>query len=617
MITVVPDNPNRPLSDKCQERIQRLKQESIRFMPDLIKQCEQIDQIIDSGDYSKIPFVLEDPIEADMTQYSGDGIIKGSNVNQFHNQPIKYSDMPQNSITTPVYKANVVDMSREYGGYYMSKPMMYNSAQFTQPRYNQQQFYQGTNLNTTSNMVNTTPWYNSPQNFTPQYGNETQQSMYYRPMNYNTNPNFTYNNNPAYQEYFEEIEEQRRKQIQTQAFLMKFFHRVGNVDNPAYTDEEDEKYCRNVDRSFGIGTDSKAESLYIRINAKVQEYIRKKREQYKQDILLRGHEYDEDGIRREKVTLRTGITVNGVYYPMSPKNGPEGYRIVEYTRRDDEIIRRNHDHFYDIYIRMNELRTKFYKAVEQVKKITGDKYHKYSYEELMYDGHMKDYYYETVVKEDSQKIMSKLRGVEWDRERFDMLLDADTGYRGMSTAFYPSYEDAKFFHAMNLSKTPEELELDKDIKNRLKTEYDKRREIFVGRVKRRNVRCDMSVGARQREVISHDNILDMSLDQLMEGIETPSETSVEKHVEVINNPMSICGIPVSKRTIETGVLTDEELEYERNKPAMQEDYFDSNGNLISSVSNYPNPQSTRKKRISQEILDSLDSHLTEDDISQF
>ena len=530
-VMVMQDFPNKPRSASLEDRIARLRATSEAQTENLRQQCVEIDNRIAHGDIP--PCVLEDPELANMTQYAGDGsVITGANVSQFQQTPQNYSSMPQNAYSPQVFRGYVAD----YG-----VPMVNT---MYQPQYG-------------ANIINTAPAYNQYYQQPIQYNYRT---TYYQPNNY-------YYGGGIYSPYMmdpelvKEIEEMKLRQAKTNATLSKFFKRFANLENPEYDEKAEAEYCRQVDNLYGFEENDDVRHWVNLFNT----FIQRNKQSSQMDLIQRGQVYDQKGMRQTKINIRVGLSdENGEYHSMSPQNGPEGFRIVEYSRQDDEAILRNMAHFWDPYIIADNIRNRWIQCVEQIRRKT-NKFNKYSFEELIHEGRMKEYYYETIVVDDSKRIEAKMRGRNWDRERFDRILNAHPCYQNASTAFFTNYDTAKYFHALNLSKTPDELNLDKEIEDKLKKEYLDRRSIFMNRVLNGNVRANMAAGARQREVIGHDSIMDMTLDDI--------QKTSPNNIQVIDTPMTICGIPVNRRVIETGTMTDDELKsHEASVPVQKVDY---------------------------------------------
>lgn len=546
MITTL-NSDNRPYSKQCADRIAKLKQQSISFTDELVKQADGIDDQIANGDIP--PFMLEDPMLADMTQYTGSGIVKGTNVSSFNNPREKYAEMPQNSTERPVFCANT-------NGYYMDN----------------------------NSTISTSPWYNSPPpNYVPQYGGNSQ---------------FYGGGYGGYNQYYNwyqnEIMKARHQEAQRQAHIAKLACRVKYRH---LSKEEIREQEILIEKAYGVYEENLNDPVDLKasIREKIDRYCRMKIEQEREDLFIRGYTYDENGIREEKRSLVVGIRVNGKYYQTGPENGPDGYRTVEITRHDDDVSNFERRHFDDLYMKNAAIVRNYQEGIKRLESITG-KYRDMSYDEFVSTG-MTDLMMDLIFKPGAKKAAARLFGARWDKNRFDQMLhDFTGGYNSMSTAFFSSYEDAKFFYAMNIAKTPEELMLDEVLLSRQMADRDRKKAIFTERVNSGNVRVNMAFGARARDFIPRESIPDMAPEELLKSLDgtgvvydkeailsslNEGNDDDETNVTVIENPISICGIKPLKRTITTGKLTPEEVERERSTPGMQEDYFDTSGNPIS------------------------------------
>lgn len=492
---------------ETEERIRRLRQFSESQTQNLSNQIAEIDKAIDNGELP--PGFPADPEVENMIQYNGSGNnIIGSNVTNI--QPQRYSDMPQNS---------------------------YNDS-----------------INTYSSIINTAPNYN---NF---YQQNSYNDGYYNGYYSNNSSSSNYYSGYYNDETMVMIEEEQYKANMQLAERAKFYTKLYNQNNPNFDYEE---YSRQVDLYYNNYKSAEIRK-WTRIFKTYYDNAQKVRQQ-KEMVSTTGYFYDERGYREEKTSVRFAkLCDDGHYEILSPQNGPDGYRIETYSRREDEMRIYNRSHFYDPYIASLQRSQIIGDAMSQMYE-KNKKYNEYTLDEL-YDGKLREYYYETVVKDSSAIVRAKLNASNWDKRRFDQLLNGQATYRNASTAFFSSYGMADYIHSLNLSKTPEELNLDQQLANKLKSEYDARRSYFMSRVHNKNVKTDMSAGARQRDVISHDFILDKTLDDYQKL--TPNA-----QVEVIETPIMVGGIPVKRRVIETGVMSDDETKM----------YHDSLGNRVIDV----------------------------------
>lgn len=187
--------------------------------------------------------------------------------------------------------------------------------------------------------------------------------------------------------------------------------------------------------------------------------------------------------------------------------------------------------------------------------------------------------------------------------------DTSLTYSNASKVFRISYDFARDIHRLNLMKTPEEMENDQRLMDKLKEEYELKKRDFMEKVLSRNLRCDMTNLCREKPTFPKPNIDEMTLEDHLkpennipyDHFEDPrhemksifADDWTEEEKAKIKDCLDENGRPkVLKRTITTGSLDDlppEERDFIENSPGITQ-YFDENGVEIDDPNKLNNTQ---------------------------
>lgn len=203
---------------------------------------------------------------------------------------------------------------------------------------------------------------------------------------------------------------------------------------------------------------------------------------------------------------------------------------------------------------------------------------------------------DTYKKEDFYKILNSC-------------CDTSLTYSNTSKVFRINYEFARDIHRLNLMKTPEEMENDQRLMDKLKEEYELKKRDFMEKVLSRNLRCDMTNLCREKPTFPKPNIDEMTLEDHLKPENNISYTHfedprhemksmfadewTEEEKAKIRDVLDENGRPkVLKRTITTCSLDDlppEERDFVENSPGITQ-YFDENGVEIDDPNKLNNTQ---------------------------
>ena len=590
--------PNEDRRRRNQERIANL----MKVSEESVAETQQILDRVDNGLITEEERMIYDPELNGMIQYGSNGVIRGSQAPE--PTPVNYNQQPQNGYND-VQRISVDNQM--YNMYHQQQQPIYY--QQPQPQYNYNGYYNQT--------VPRAPIYNNQRYYNPY--NQAQYNPYqqqYNPVRFNNPYGLDprdYDSEEEMNKEFEKLEDKRRRQCDTNVGLAMFFRDFSEQAGAEFA-ESREEYLNKVQEAYGYKTFEEME----------EERTRKSKEHREQMIKenRRTSRYDERGFREFKCGLVVALheedkngneTVRVMSKPVNPETG---YRTILISRNDDEVLNFSSQHFWDPYIKRDNYINNFYRAINNRVNEYKKKYDSYTWEELTGpEAKMSDYYYDIVVKEDSNKIRAQMMKGRWSNgsSYLNNFWNSGTStainMNNMSNAFRTDYEIAKQIHCANLSKTPEEIELDQRLMNSLTRDYDQKRAIFVSKMKAGRSRCDMAAGARQTEVIAAPNINDImeaeAASYLTELDEQEKRKQEEKYQNLmkqdnldptgghiiskkeIMNPGNIPGtnVPIQKRTIYSGVMTDEEARREFDDSGGIELTYDLNGNLISSSLN--------------------------------
>lgn len=548
---------SRPLDDdarkrKMEERVSRLKQIS----DSSISESQEILNLADSGMITEDDMMKYDPDMSGMVQYNSNNVATGSNV-QITNQ-VPYSQQMQNGYNYAPQYANV----DTYMYQQQASPIMYQNPYIG--------YYSNNQINT--NTINMSQGY---------YGENT---SYYQPQmrQYNTE-GLSYDNpyglDPRYFDSDEEmskeynrLEEERKKKCEGQVSLLMYFRDFAEEAGAEFT-EDRETFYKKIKGEYGYKT-------IAQIKLEKEESIKKQKELSIENGYSR---YNSKGYREYKSKMVVSITTrDGKEKIMTKPVDPEtGYRTTIYTRRDDEVLAFNRQHFWDIYNKEINWYANFAYAMNNRVKEFKSKYpDNLSWEQLVGpEAKMADYYDDIVTKQDSAKIKVSLmkgrwsNGTSYTNNFLHSGMSTDITFDNMSGAFRTDYELAKQIHMANLSKTPDEIEISSVLNNSLHRDYDQKRAIFINKMLSGNARTNMAAGATQREVIASPDINAITnseatvyLNQLEEQERENKKLSLQKSMDPFSkehvlsevnvpNPGCIPGtnIPIINRKIITGV----------------------------------------------------------------
>ena len=596
---IKPLNSNPPNRDRRNEdRIARL----MRVSEEAAVESQQILDRVDNGLITEEERMIYDPEMNGMIQYGSNGVIRGSQAPQ--PTPVNYNQQPQNGY----YDAQRISVDNQMYNMYHQQPQQPIYYQQPIPQYNYNGYY--------NQMTPRAPIYNNQQGYYNPY-NQMQYNHYqqqYTPMRFNNPYGLDprdYDSEEEMNKEFEKLETKRRKHCESNVALAMFFRDFSEQAGAEFA-ESREEYYNKIQDAYGYKTFEEME----------EEKTRKAKE-HREQMMKNGRtsRYDERGFREFKCGLVVALheeDENGnenVRVMSKPVNPETGYRTTLISRNDDEVLNFNSQHFWDPYIKRDNYIANFYGAINNRVKEYSKKYDSYTWEELTGpEAKMSDYYYDIVVKEDSNKIRAQMMKGRWSNgtSYLNNFWNSGTStainLNNMSNTFRTDYELAKQIHCANLSKTPEEIELDQRLMNSLTKDYDKKRAIFVNKMLAGRSRCNMAAGASQKEVIAAPNINDImdaeAASYLAELDEQEKRKQEEKYQALmrqdnldptgghivskkeIMNPGIISGtnVPIQKRTVYTGVMTDEEARREFDDGGGIELTYDLKGNLISSSS---------------------------------
>lgn len=598
---IKPLNSNPPNGDRQrrnEDRIARLMQVS----EEAVAESQQILDRVDNGLITEEERMIYDPEVNGMIQYGSNGVIRGSQAPE--SAPVNYNQQPQNGY----YDAQRISVDNQMYNMYHQQPQQPIYYQQPRPQYNYNGYYNQT--------IPRAPIYNNHQGYYNPY-NQMQYNPYqqqYIPMRFNNPYGLDprdYDSEEEMNKEFEKLETKRRKHCESDVALAMFFRDFSEQAGAEFA-ESREEYYNKIQDAYGYKTFEEME-----------EEKNRKAKEYREQMMKNGKtsRYDERGFREFKCGLVVALheeDENGnenVRVMSKPVNPETGYRTTLISRNDDEVLNFNSQHFWDPYIKRDNYIANFYGAINNRVKEYSKKYDSYTWEELTGpEAKMSDYYYDIVVKEDSNKIRAQMMKGRWSNgtSYLNNFWNSGTStainLNNMSNTFRTDYELAKQIHCANLSKTPEEIELDQRLMNSLTKDYDKKRAIFVNKMLAGRSRCNMAAGASQKEVIAAPNINDImdaeAASYLAELDEQEKRKQEEKYQALmrqdnldptgghivskkeIMNPGTIPGtnVPIQKRTVYTGVMTDEEARREFDDGGGIELTYDVNGNLISSSS---------------------------------
>lgn len=552
------NNFNQSNSQKMNDRLSRLKNVSDQFINNIN------DGIITEEDMMKY-----DPEMSGMTQFGSSGIVHGSNVSENIN-PIPYSQLPQNG----------------YDNY--QRPIYY---QPSQSNYAYSGYYSQTTPSTNLYSPGNPPYYSQ---ILPQY--QASGLLYQNP--YGLDPRNFGSDEDMVTEY-NRLEEERKKVCNTNVALAMYFRDLSEVAGSEFSETRDE-YEAQIRAQYGFKT-------YAQIRLEQEEENNKLKEQRLSEMKER-----EKNSGLEVKVVACIVDENGNQRILTKGVNEKGEISRYYSRREIEMDVYNAAHFYDAYNKQLAYAANFQRAINNRVKIFRDKYDSYSWEDLVGPkAKMCDYYDEVVTKQDSNKLKAELLKNRWDNGSsyinnfWHSNISTEINFNNMSKAFRSDYELAKQIHAANLARTPDEIEISTVLNNSLQRDYDMKRAIFIDKVSKGESRANMAASANQREVVAAPDIYALTeeeagsyLDELekQERLKTQRE-ALQRNDNIdpitgghiisqteINNPGYIPGtnIPILKRTIVNGVMSDEEALLDKALGNSITAYYDTNGNLLNT-----------------------------------
>ena len=525
----------REITKKRIESLREISESMTQSMRDEIQKWDNISKKCDNGTLND--FMYGEEIEPGMVQIGDNGIASGSNVlNPENVTRVNLNALPQNTV------GNDNNIFPAMNNRYQPQQQYINTA----PMYNNQVYPNYYNNYQPQQYNNTAPMYGGYYN---------NQGMYYQPQQQYVST-----------EYQKMVAEEQKRAASMAALNEKLTMDILHIDEKDY---DKESVHRQIDIKYGICEDITKEEADIKKWTDYFTAIQQRNiHQNNIDLSLRGYIYDSEGKRSIKTSFRGGFELDGVFHQTTPDL--DEYELV-FTRQDDDKYMNDLRHWDDPYIMEQNYREYwrrvFYNGMN-------NKYNDYTYEELM-NGAIGDYYMDSYGRQKSKEFNARLKwasGNLWDTNQFKKILNCDPNYKNMSHVFYSNYDLAAYIHAANITKTPEELMNDEALNNKLREDYETRREAFLARARSKNLYANKSFGSHFRpDFNGHVPLSEMTVDEANDIIAQP--TIKNSTVTVIDNPTPIDPrIPVSKRVIETGVLTDEELrEFAMVTPTTEEE----------------------------------------------
>ena len=405
---------------------------------------------------------------------------------------INYANQPQNDVeeisytapwegnlssvpTTPQYYNNNIGgfmtNGNSCGGYYSTNPILYQ---------NQYSY--------SNNDPRLTTYYKNP-------------GMKF----YNINPYAFYDEHQM-MEHYEYLEEERRKQQNTQYFWYKLC---------AMGDSEMLEYAKQF--KFKPADQIVAEAEEER-KRKEEEY-RKEMAEYVNDSEIEYDVYDENGYCFRRVCAfkvidpKTGEVVFEKKYRKDEKgqsyiitNAAEESRM-EYEAR--EIARSLYEQ--DRRLEMNrKIAIDIYTA--NLQRWDNWRSQGLTDEEMWvrWEDERIDW------KRQTELIERMLKTSSYSKDRYDSILreccHCDLDYANRSDFFSLSYDFERDLHYKKLISTPEEMQNDPRVHDKLKQEYEIKRNMFMNKVNSGDLRCDMQTDAHFRPTFPKPNIDTLTLE---------------------------------------------------------------------------------------------------------
>lgn len=580
-------NSNHPVSE---ERMNRLRQASEQARKDMEKIEAKINTMSQKeiDDTEAMMYAMEDPDIEYYTSIGDDGYNQSPNAVDNSTMKVNYNNMPQNTIT---YNNNV--------------------SQNIQP-----------NINTIYNNYHQ-PVYPDKYRF------------------YNLNPRY-YFDAKEMEDHFEALEAERKRVCDNQLGMAMFSVKL------AYT-------LRHDAEEYEAGK-KQAEDMYKFIPA--EEIMKKRREEEQKLYAQRqknpldnpNYEYNERGMRKQKeiifsldeIDLETGevttVYTNADNVLVDEDGTPVSYHSILQDRQEAMQTM-----FINNAIAMSDMRD------VQIANILRNNWLQTQQQHAIWKAQGKDVneeYYKSQVdyKANERRIKRFLSTIGYSKERFEDLLhkccNTDLNYNNTTNVFRMSYDMARDLHLANMLKTPEEMAIDKKVTDRLKEEYEIKRNIFINKVHSGNLRCDTSYNGRaSKNILPKPNIDQMTLEdhfkpenmtpyakienpqyytenafvgkitaaealnQLRETMPPEQFVEIEKYfispdgnlrpnLDKITFSHSADLTPEERAFLESGECDGYDIE----------EVYDANGNLISYTANPTGPSAT----IKQSVLDGYD-----------
>jgi hypothetical protein len=332
---------------------------------------------------------------------------------------------------------------------------------------------------------------------------------------YNQHPGMRfYNINPYYfidgtnlLDFYNHLEEEREKKVNLNYVLIRFGARAnGNPELIEWAEQFKFKPADDI----------------IREQYEEQQRIEeeRRREIYGEDGNKTVYDvYDSNGYRFQRVRnfRLVNIETNEVVFETHYRKDEDGQAYVIKSRAEDNKqayeIQQLRIAFYQDAIFKERFREMFYQQQEEI----SNKWRSWK-EQGLTPAEMWDRQENLRVdwKKQEKLIQRIFMTASYSHEKFSDILkkccNTELKYSGKSSFFSLSYDFERDMHYKELTSTPEELENDPRVHEKLKQEYEIKRKLFMDKVNSGNLGCNMMIDANARPTIPKPNIAELTLE---------------------------------------------------------------------------------------------------------
>lgn len=282
--------------------------------------------------------------------------------------------------------------------------------------------------------------------------------------------------------------------------------------------------------------------------------------------------YDQNGYRFERTASFKVVDVNSgeVVLEVNHKRDENGNSYTIHSIAEDRQKAYNAQVQQQDHLRYIQFANVFTELFNQSYFGNIAKWNKWDEMGLDWGQKMKLYEDERVDWEKHEKLIQRaLMTASYSREKFSDILKkcchTELDYANRSDFFSLSYDFERDLKYKSLISTPEEMQNDPMVHQKLQQEYDIKRKLFMDKVTSGNLGCDMTIDANARPAFPKPNLDDLTL----EDFDKPENQIM--YTQLVTPEIATPNLFIPKPSKS---LTEQEI------LAMQGVKFDANGQII-------------------------------------